>query len=298
MAKPGNWCLSDGFFAQIGWRDSLYESSVLPGENEQLDTDDLQDQKLVRLQPSPKTAWFAVDPLTDRALRSNVPRGWFDAEMSWEAKHSGRRGRQQAYSDAAIQACLTIKVLFGLPLRQTSGFMESLMKSAGLNWTVPDFRTLCRRQKTSSVAIPFRGSSGPLHLLIDSTGIKAEGERNGTHVSMAAPNAAFGARSTSGLMKKHWKYVPSRSPVAASVTHPCYLTCSIRSHRAKRLAVSLEMGLTIPANATMQLQLAMPMLSFHRVKMRSCGSLTHPELGRESKLSRHQSIRAVHYGGK
>jgi hypothetical protein len=90
-------------------------------------------------------------------------------------KPSGKRGRQQAYSDAAIQACLTIKVLFGLPLRQTTGFVESLLALAGLEWSVPDFSTLCRRQRTLSVAIPYRGSSGPLHLLIDSTGIKAEG---------------------------------------------------------------------------------------------------------------------------
>ena len=65
---------------------------------------------------------------------------WFDAEMAWEAKPSGKRGRQQAYSDAAIQACLTIKVLFGLPLRQTTGFVESLLALTGLEWSVPDFR--------------------------------------------------------------------------------------------------------------------------------------------------------------
>jgi hypothetical protein len=94
---------------------------------------------------------------------------WFDAEMTWEAVPSGHRGRQQAYSDAAIQACLTFKVLFGLPLRQTTGFV-------GLDWAAPDFSTLCRRQKTLSVAIPYKGSTGPLHLLVDSTGIKAEGE--------------------------------------------------------------------------------------------------------------------------
>ncbi len=38
---------------------------------------------------------------------------WLDPEMAWEAAPLGRRGRQQAYSDAAIQACLTLKVLFG-----------------------------------------------------------------------------------------------------------------------------------------------------------------------------------------
>ena len=69
-----------------------------------------------------------------------------------------------------------MKVLFGMALRQTTGFVESLLRLVGLNWTVPDFSTLSRRQKTLAVNIPYRGSKGPLHLLIDSTGIKVEGE--------------------------------------------------------------------------------------------------------------------------
>ena len=81
--------------------------------------------------------------------------------MQWEAMPSGRRSRQQAYSDAAIQACLTIQVLFGLPLRQATGFVASLLELSGLGWAVPDFSTLSRRQKTLEVAIPFRGSKGP-----------------------------------------------------------------------------------------------------------------------------------------
>ena len=101
---------------------------------------------------------------------------WFDPQMTWEADASGRRGRPQIYSDAAIQACLNLKVLFALPLRQTTGFVESLLLLIGLDWAVPDFSTLCRRQRTLSVSLPYRGSEGPLHLLIDSTGIKAEGE--------------------------------------------------------------------------------------------------------------------------
>ena len=102
---------------------------------------------------------------------------------------------------------------------------------------------------------------------------------------MAAQNAAFGVRSTSELMKKHWKYLPSRSPVAASVTHPCYLTFSIRSRQTKRLAVSPGMGLMTPANATMQLQPGMPMLSFHRARTPNCGSPTRPEPEHETKRS-------------
>lgn len=43
-------------------------------------------------------------------------------------------------------------------------------------WPVRDFSTLCRRQKGLAVAIPYCQSSGSLHLLIESSGIKAEGE--------------------------------------------------------------------------------------------------------------------------
>ena len=69
-----------------------------------------------------------------------------------------------------------MKVLFGMALRQTTGFVESLLSLIGLNWEVPDFSTLSRRQKTLAVNVPYRGSKEPLHLLIDSTGIKIEGE--------------------------------------------------------------------------------------------------------------------------
>ena len=116
---------------------------------------------------------ITIDPLTVRVLRSNVPRGWFDPEMVWIPPPTGKRGRQRSFSDAAIQACLTLKVLFGLPLRQTTGFVESLLKLVGLDWVAPDFSTLCRRQKTLNVSLPYRGGSGPLNLLIPSRDITA-----------------------------------------------------------------------------------------------------------------------------
>jgi hypothetical protein len=34
---------------------------------------------------------------------------WFDPAMTWDAAPTGKRGRQADYSDAAIQACLTMK---------------------------------------------------------------------------------------------------------------------------------------------------------------------------------------------
>ena len=92
---------------------------------------------------------------------------WFDPDMVWAAQPTGKRGRQPVYSDAAVQTCLTMKVLFGMALRQTTGFVESLLRLIGLDWDVPDFSTLSRRQKTLAVNIPHRGSQGPLHLLID-----------------------------------------------------------------------------------------------------------------------------------
>lgn len=116
-------------------------------------------------------------PMYDEALkRRGSLTVWFDPNMTWEAKPTGRRGRRPVYSDAAVQTCLTMKVLFGMAWRQTTGFVESLLRLIGLGWEVPDFSALSRRQKTLSVNIPHRGSKGPLHLLIDSTGIKVEGE--------------------------------------------------------------------------------------------------------------------------
>ena len=101
---------------------------------------------------------------------------WLDKEMAWHAPHEGRPGRPPVFSDTAIQFCLSIKVLFKLPLRQTSGMVVSLLRLAGLDWPVPDYSTLCRRQKTLKVQIPYRRVDGPLNLLVDSTGIKFLGD--------------------------------------------------------------------------------------------------------------------------
>jgi IS5 family transposase len=54
--------------------------------------------------------------------------------------------------------------------------VASLIKLAGLDWPVPDYTRLCRRQKTLVVELDGRPSSGGLRLLVDSTGIKMTGE--------------------------------------------------------------------------------------------------------------------------
>lgn len=97
----------------------------------------------------------------------------FDPEMEWRPPPTGRRGRQPSFSDAAIETCRTMKVLFGMPLRQTTRLVQSLLQLVGLDWAVPDFSTLCRRQRSLNVAIPYHGGKGSLNLLIPSRNITA-----------------------------------------------------------------------------------------------------------------------------
>ena len=127
--------------------------------------------------PTPPTYKTMNWPAYNEALKRRVSLTiWFDPAMTWEAVPTGKRGRQPAYGDAAIQTCLTMKVLFGMALRQTTGFVEPL---------APDRRGLGRTRLQHIVAppedlkvnIPYRGSQGPLHLLIDSTGIKGRRRR-------------------------------------------------------------------------------------------------------------------------
>jgi len=103
-----------------------------------------------------------------------------------------------------------MKGVFRIRLRQTTGMVASLLEMAGLDWPVPDFSTLSRRQKALLVEIPCQPSSGPLHLLIDSTGIKAVGERDGAGASMVRPNAAGGERSTWVWTSDRWRHALSK----------------------------------------------------------------------------------------
>jgi len=143
---------------------------------------------------------------------------WLDPQTQWEAMASGRRGRQQAFNDATIQTCLTMKVLFGMALQQTTDFAESLLRLIGLDWKVPDSSILCRRQKTLVVDIASGRRSEPLHLLIDSTGFKVDGED--MRASMALPVVASGAKSIWPLINGRWKCAPSTLPATTSVMPP------------------------------------------------------------------------------
>ena len=103
---------------------------------------------------------------------------WFDEDLlfEWCAPASGIRGGRSVYSDLAIEICLTLRVLFGQPLRQTQGMVRSLLKFAALNLPVPDFSTLSRRGAGLSVCPLPRMTSGSITLIVDSTGLRVTGQ--------------------------------------------------------------------------------------------------------------------------
>jgi hypothetical protein len=63
-------------------------------------------------------------------------------------------------------------MVFHLPLRQTEGFLNSLMQLLDVDLPIPDHTTLSRRLQTLG-EIGFQSATqGPLHRLIDSTGLR------------------------------------------------------------------------------------------------------------------------------
>ncbi len=114
-----------------------------------------------------------------------------EAIASWKAEPRTTRGGQPTYPGVAILTALILRAMFRLALRQTEGLIGSVMKllGLGLDLAVPDHSTLSRRAATVAVPRP-RASpgSGPLHLSVDSTGLKLCGagkwlhERHGTRV--------------------------------------------------------------------------------------------------------------------
>ena len=102
---------------------------------------------------------------------------WVDQAtlQAWSHEGPARRGAQFEYSDLAIECLLTLRAVYHLTLRATEGFARSLFELMGVDLPVPDYSTLCRRAATVRITLP-RRASGPLHLVIDSTGLKVYGE--------------------------------------------------------------------------------------------------------------------------
>jgi hypothetical protein len=101
---------------------------------------------------------------------------WFtDAAIAaWKAEPCTTRGGQPRYSELAISTALTLRTVFRLALRQTEGLIGSIIALLGLDLPAPDHTTLSRRAETLELPRP-RPGTRPIHLLVDSTGLRLSG---------------------------------------------------------------------------------------------------------------------------
>ena len=92
-------------------------------------------------------------------------------------KYNQRTGAPRRYSDAFIEALLTAKLVLRLSLRAVEGFAAGLAKQANASWVIPDYTTLCRRERTLEVDLGSVYDPSKRHVLVvDSTGLKVFGE--------------------------------------------------------------------------------------------------------------------------
>jgi transposase len=100
-----------------------------------------------------------------------------DVLSAWQPKVTGPRprGGQLEYTDGAIECLLMVKAVYHLTLRATEGFAQSIRKLLKVEMPIPDYSTLSRRAKTLQVALPTT-AAGPIHAVLDSTGLKIYGE--------------------------------------------------------------------------------------------------------------------------
>ena len=100
-----------------------------------------------------------------------------NALANWAAPKRSTRGGQPLYADLAIELVLTVRLVFELALRQAEAFARSVLKLLGLELRVPDHSTLSRRGRAFAGRQPrCRAGKGPMHLVLDSTGLELFGQ--------------------------------------------------------------------------------------------------------------------------
>jgi len=109
------------------------ESMRLDGAHEQAISLPLPHDELVQLHCFASLARVFADPLPGNAC----VRGWLDKNMIWLAPHDSRPGRPAAFSAAAIQFCLTIKVLVNGVLHTINAFYDPRRRHSALSRKSP-----------------------------------------------------------------------------------------------------------------------------------------------------------------
>lgn len=104
-----------------------------------------------------------------------------EALATWTPAQTGRRGRPPAYSDLAIETGIMLRLAMGRPWRQTEGLLRSVIQLLGLDLPVPDYTTLARRSARLSRTTALKHPTGPVDVVIDSTGLKISGTGEWQH---------------------------------------------------------------------------------------------------------------------
>ena len=99
-----------------------------------------------------------------------------DATDAWRPSPSGRPGAPKTFSDCAIETAVTRRLVFRVPVRQAEGVWRSVLSLMGVDRAAPDHTTLSRRRQSLAVACRRIPSSGPIHRIVDSTGLSIVGE--------------------------------------------------------------------------------------------------------------------------
>lgn len=104
---------------------------------------------------------------------------WFDEEAiaGWlNHERTGLPGAPQTYTDSAIECALVLRCVYHLALRATQGLLTSIVKMLGLTLPVPHYSTFSRRAQALEVSLAVVRPGEPIHLLVDSSGVKIFGE--------------------------------------------------------------------------------------------------------------------------
>jgi hypothetical protein len=103
---------------------------------------------------------------------------WFtdEAVAAWHAPATGERGGQPVYSDIAIETGLALRLVLHQPLRQTEGALRSIAELLGVRIKIPDHTTFSRRGGGLKILPKRVVGEKPLHVLVDSTGVRICGE--------------------------------------------------------------------------------------------------------------------------
>jgi hypothetical protein len=97
------------------------------------------------------------------------------AIAAWRAAPRTTPGGQARYSAVAMETAIMVRLVFHQPLRQTEGLLGSLLNLMGVDLPVPDHTTISRRAARLTPALRTALPSGPVTLVIDSTGLKVYG---------------------------------------------------------------------------------------------------------------------------